>query len=463
MDNLLRDSKLIWDLLNDEELAEINGFCEDYKVFLDACKTEREATTNIVNIAKDNGFINLNDAIKNNTKLSPGDKVYATHKDKCVALFIIGTDCIEAGMNIVGSHLDTPRIDLKQNPLYEDEGFSYLKTHYYGGIKKYQWVTIPLAIHGVIINKNREKINIVIGEDEKDPVLFITDLLPHLSKDQNVKKLGEAIEGEGLNILLGSVPIKDKEAQNRIKLNMLKILNEKYVICEEDFISAELEIVPVGKSKDVGIDRSMIAAYGQDDKICAYTSLRALLDIPTPKRTSVALFVDKEEVGSMGSTGMKSRFFQNTVAELVSLLSDFTSLKVNRALANSKMLSADVVAAYDPLYPSVYEKKNTAYLGKGIVITKYTGSGGKGGSNDADAEFLGEVRYIFNENNITWQTTELGKVDQGGGGTIAFIPAEYGMDVVDCGIALLSMHSPWEISSKADVFEGYKAYKAFYL
>lgn len=462
MENLLRENQLIWDVIKNDDIKSITDFCEDYKNFLNISKTEREATKNIVSLAIRNGFRNLDNAVKNNIKLNPGDKVYSVHKDKCVTLFVLGTEPIENGMNIIGSHLDTPRIDLKQNPLYEEEGFSYLKTHYYGGIRKYQWVTIPLAIHGVVMNKDNEKVNIVIGEDENDPVLFITDLLPHLSKDQSQKKLSEAFEGEGLNILLGSTPIEDKEAKNRIKQNMIKLLNEKYGICEEDFISAELEIVPAGKSRDVGIDRSMIAAYGQDDKICAYTSLRALFEISAPKRTAVALFVDKEEVGSMGSTGMKSKFFENTVTEIINLCGNFSSIKVNRCLANSKMLSADVTAAFDPLYPSVHEKRNNGYLGKGIVITKYTGGGGKGGSNDANAEFIGEVRHLFNKNNIIWQTTELGKVDQGGGGTIAYIPAEYGMDVVDCGIGLLSMHAPYEISSKADIFEGYKAYKAFY-
>jgi len=462
LESLTRKSLLVWDNLQENGQSEINTFCNEYKNFMNSAKTEREATLEIVRIAEANGFTDLNQAIQNKTNLKPGDKIYITNKDKTVAMFIIGTEPLENGLTIIGSHLDSPRIDLKQNPLYEDEGFAFLETHYYGGIKKYQWVTIPLAIHGVIFTKDNKKTNIVIGEEEQDPVLFITDLLPHLSRDQAGKKLSEAIEGENLNVLFGSMPIEDKEAQNRIKLNILKLLNEKYGICEEDFISAELEIVPAGKSRDVGLDRSMIAAYGHDDKICAYTSLRALLEIQAPTKTCVGLFVDKEEVGSMGATGMASNFFENTVAEVMELTNEYSSLKLRRALANSKMLSADVLAAFDPLYPSVYEKKNTAFLGKGIVIAKYTGSGGKGGSNDASAEFLGEIRTLLNDNNIIWQTTELGKVDQGGGGTIAYILAEYGMEVLDCGICLLSMHAPWEIASKADIFEGYRAYKAFY-
>jgi aspartyl aminopeptidase len=354
-------------------------------------------------------------------------------------------------------------MDLKQNPLYEDGGFSMLDTHYYGGIKKYQWVTIPLAIHGVVLKKGGEKINIVIGEDDNEPVLYITDLLPHLAAKQMGKKLSEGIEGENLNILFGSIPISDKEAKNRVKLNTLKLLNEKYGITEEDFTTAELEVVPSGRSRDVGLDRSMVMAYGHDDRICAYTSLEAIVEIENPDKTCVALFVDKEEIGSVGATGMHSRFFENTVAEVMDLAGQYNELKLRRALANSKMLSSDVSAADDPNYPGVIEKKNGAFFGKGIVITKFTGSRGKGGSNDANAEFLGQLRDIFNENGIIWQTAELGKVDEGGGGTIAYILAQYGMEVVDCGVALLSMHAPWEIASKADIYETYRAYKVFLL
>ena len=453
---------LVWDNIKEKDLEEMLKFCEDYKSFINASKTEREASQEIVKIAEENGFIDLKTAIESKKKLTVGDKVYATNKDKGIIMFILGTEPMEKGMTITGSHLDSPRIDLKQNPLYEDDGFTFLETHYYGGIKKYQWVTIPLSIHGVLITKDGKKVNIVIGEDDNDPVLFITDLLPHLSKDQSAKKLSEAIEGENLNVLFGSMPIEDKEAKSRIKLNTLRLLNEKYGIEEEDFTSAELEIVPSGKARDVGLDRSMIAAYGHDDKICAYTCLRALVETEAPKKTCVGLFVDKEEVGSIGATGMTSKFFENTVAEVMELAEGYTSLKLRRALANSKMLSADVLAAFDPLYPSVCERKNTAFLGKGIVIIKYSGKDGKVGSNDADAEFIGEVRNIFNKNNIVWQTSELGKVDQGGGGTIAYILAEYGMEVLDCGLVLLSMHSPYEIASKADIYEGYRGYKAFY-
>jgi aspartyl aminopeptidase len=368
---------------------------------------------------------------------------------------------MENGLNIVGSHVDSPRIDLKQNPLYEDGGFSMLKTHYYGGIKKYQWVAMPLAIHGVIIKKGGEKINVVIGEDDNDPILYISDLLPHLAGKQMGKKLSEGIEGEGLNVLIGSMPLTDKEAKSRVKLLTMKLLNEKYGINEEDFTTAELEIVPAGKSRDLGLDRSMVMAYGHDDWICAYTSLRAILEVENPERTCVGLFVDKEEIGSVGATGMHSKFFENCVAEIMELAGQYSELRVRRTLANSKMLSSDVAAADDPNFPGVIEKKNGAYFGKGIVITKYTGSRGKGGSNDANAEFLGELRDIFNDNGIVWQTAELGKVDEGGGGTIAYILAEYGMEVVDCGVAVLSMHAPWEVASKADIFETYRAYKVF--
>ena len=447
--------------MKEKDLEQLTAFCEDYKLFMDTAKTEREASDEIVRRAEKAGYVNLEKAIAGNRKLVPGDKVYSVNKGKGVALFLIGKEPMSKGMNIVGSHIDSPRLDLKQNALYEDENFALLETHYYGGIKKYQWVTIPLAIHGVIMKKGGEKINVVIGEDDKDPVLYISDLLPHLAADQMDKKLAKGIEGEDLNILFGSIPITDKEAKERVKLNALKLLNEKYGICEEDFVTAELEVVPAGKSRDVGLDRGLVMAYGHDDRICAYTSMQALFELENVDKTCVVLFVDKEEVGSIGATGMASRYFENTVAEVMELAGEYSELKLRRALANSMMLSSDVNAAYDPLYPSVNEKKNASYAGKGIVVTKYTGSRGKGGSNDANAEYLGHIRDIFNENGIVWQTGELGKVDQGGGGTIAYILAEYGMEVVDCGVALLSMHAPWEIASKADVFETYRAYKVF--
>lgn len=461
LQNLTKKFEYVWDKLSPQDLKAVMEFSERYKNFMDNAKTEREAVFEIIKRAKEKGYIDLNDAIKEGRKLKAGDKVYANNKNKAVALFVIGKEDIEKGMNIIGSHIDSPRIDLKPNALYEDEGFALFETHYYGGIKKYQWVTIPLALHGVVVKKDGSKINIVIGEDENDPVLYITDLLIHLAADQMDKKLMKGIEGEDLNVLVGNQPIEDKEAKERVKLNILRLLNEKYDMSEEDFITAEFEIVPAGKSRDVGLDRSMIMAYGHDDRICAYTSLEAIFEIEVPNKTCVVLFVDKEEVGSNGATGMYSKFFENSVAEVMNLKGEYNELNLRRALANSKMLSSDVSAAFDPIYPSVLEKKNCSYMGKGIVITKYSGIKGKLSCNDANAEFLGEIRNLFNEHNITWQTGELGKVDQGGGGTIAYITAEYGMEVVDCGVALLSMHAPWEIASKVDIYETYRAYKVF--
>ena len=461
LEKLAKDYELVWDKLDDRDMDKLITFSERYKKFMDLSKTEREANDEIVKFAEGKGFFNLEEAISKGRKINAGDKVYAVNKGKGVAMFVIGKQSFEKGMNIVGSHIDSPRMDLKQNPLYEDGGFSMLDTHYYGGIKKYQWVTLPLALHGVVVKKGGEKINIVIGEDDSEPVLYITDLLPHLAGKQMGKKLSEGIEGENLNILFGSIPISDKEAKNRVKLNTLRLLNEKYGITEEDFTTAELEVVPAGRSRDVGLDRSMVMAYGHDDRICAYTSLEAIVEIKNPDKTCVALFVDKEEIGSVGATGMQSKFFENTVAEVMDLAGQYNELKLRRALANSKMLSSDVSAADDPNYPGVIEKRNGAYFGKGIVISKYTGARGKSGSNDANAEFLGELRDIFNDNKIVWQTAELGKVDEAPGGTIAYILAEYGMEVVDCGVGLLSMHAPWEIASKADIYETYKAYKAF--
>lgn len=461
LEKLSKEYVLVWDKLKDGDMDKLTAFSERYKKFMDLSKTEREANDEIVKFAEGKGFFNIEDAISKGRKINAGDKLYAVNKGKGVAMFVVGKEPFEKGMNIVGSHIDSPRMDLKQNPLYEDGGFSMLDTHYYGGIKKYQWVTIPLALHGVVVKKGGEKINIIIGEDDNDPVLYITDLLPHLAGKQMGKKLSEGIEGENLNILFGSIPFEDKDAKNRVKLNTLRLINEKYGITEEDFTTAELEVVPAGRSRDVGLDRSMVMAYGHDDRICAYTSLEAIVEVNNPVKTCVALFVDKEEIGSVGATGMHSKFFENTVAEVMELAEQYNELKLRRALANSKMLSSDVSAADDPNFPGVIEKKNGAYFGKGLVISKYTGSRGKGGSNDANAEFLGELRDIFNNDGIIWQTAELGKVDEGGGGTIAYILANYGMEVVDCGVALLSMHAPWEIASKADIYETYKAYKAF--
>ncbi len=453
----------VWESVNEDEREKIFGISEEYKSFLDKGKTEREAVKEIIRLATENGYISLEEIIEKGIKPTPGMKIYANNKDKSIVLLVIGKEKLEKGMHIIGSHVDAPRIDLKQFPLYEDESLALLKTHYYGGIKKYQWVTLPLALHGVIINEKGEKIDVVIGEDEKDPVFFITDLLPHLAKDQMEKKMSEGITGEGLNILIGSIPYKDEDINEKVKLNILKILNEKYGIKEEDFTTAEFQVVPAGKSKDVGLDRSMVGGYGQDDRVCAFTSLRAILDVDNPNKTAVALFVDKEEIGSVGNTSMESKFFENVVSELINLTEEsYSELTVKRALANSSVLSADTVGAFDPNYPEVMDKKNSPYIGKGIVLVKYTGSRGKGGCNDANSEYIAKIRKIFNDNNVVWQMGELGKVDQGGGGTIAYILANYGMDVVDCGVCLLSVHAPYEIASKADVYMAYKGYKAFF-
>ncbi|AFS78000.1 aminopeptidase M18 family [Gottschalkia acidurici 9a] len=453
----------VWEELEDSQLDIVKNMGEEYKIFLDKGKTEREVVSNIVKMAEENGYVSLESIIKKKIKVVPGTKIYANNKDKSVAMFIIGKEKIEDGMNIIASHVDSPRIDLKQFPLYEQDGLGLLKTHYYGGVKKYQWVTLPLSLHGVVIKSNGEKIHITIGEDEKDPVFFITDLLPHLAKDQMEKKMGEGITGEGLNILFGSIPYNDSEISEKVKLNILNILNEKYGIMEQDFTTAEFEIVPAGKARDVGIDRSMIGGYGQDDRVCVYTSLKSMLDTSTPNRTAVALFSDKEEVGSLGNTGMESRFFENAVAEIINLTEEsYNELKLKRALANSKVLSADTVGAFDPNYPDVLDKRNSPFLGKGICLVKYTGARGKSSTNDANSEYISEIRKIFNNNNIIWQMGELGKVDQGGGGTIAYILANYGAEVVDCGVSLLSVHGPFEISSKADIYMTYEGYKAFY-
>lgn len=462
-ENLTHKWRNVWEVLEDKEQKKVFEVGEDYKEFLDKGKTEREAAKEIIRIAEQNGYISIDEVIDKKIKPTPGMKIYANNKEKSIALFVIGKEKLEKGMHIVGSHIDAPRLDLKQFPLYEDSGLALCKTHYYGGIKKYQWVTLPLALHGVIIREDGEKIDINIGEDEKDPVFFITDLLPHLAKDQMQKKMNEGITGEGLNLLVGSIPYKDEQIDEKVKLNVLNILHEKYGIKEEDFTSAELEVVPAGNAKDVGIDRSMVGAYGQDDRACAYTSLRAILDVENPNKTAVALFVDKEEIGSVGNTGMESKFFENAVSELVALTEDnYSELIVKRALANSWVLSADTFGGFDPNYPEVLDKLNSPYIGKGVTLVKYTGARGKSGSNDANSEYLFKIRSIFNENDVVWQMGELGKVDQGGGGTIAYILANYGMEVVDCGVPLLSVHAPFEISSKADIYMTYKGYNAFY-
>lgn len=463
-DDTMEKIKLLWDRYNEEEFQTVMEFNEGYKDYMSRCKTERECVGEFIKKAESKGFKNLEELMANKTPIRPGDKIYANNHNKLLVLFTIGTESLQRGLRILGAHVDSPRLDLKQNPLYEDTGLAMLKTHYYGGIKKYQWVTLPLALHGVVIKKDGTSVNIIIGEKEDDPVLGISDLLPHLAKDQRDKKIGEAFTGEDLNICIGSIPIGKKteeKEKKRVKKNILKILKDQYNIEEEDFVSAELEVVPAGKARDFGLDRSMIMAYGQDDRICAYTSFQAHMEIESSDKTCVTVLVDKEEVGSVGATGMESHFFENMVAEILELQGKYSELALKRTLYNSKMLSSDVSAGFDPNYPDVSEKRNACFLGKGIVFSKYTGARGKAGSNDANPEYIAELRGLLDQKKILWQMAELGKVDQGGGGTIAYILAAYGMDVIDAGIALHSMHAPWEVASKADVYEAFKAYKAF--
>lgn len=449
-----------WNKYDSKKKAEVFDFAEQYRQFISKCKTERECVKETIKIVEEKGYKNLDDVIKNNETLKSGDKVYANNMNKTIALFVIGEEPIENGMKILGAHIDSPRLDLKQNPLYEDSDLVLLDTHYYGGIKKYQWVTLPLAIHGVVAKTDGSLVEVVIGEDENDPVVGISDLLIHLSQTQMEKRGNKVVEGEDLNVLVGSIPKKEKE-KDAVKANILNILKEKYNIEEEDFLSAELEIVPAGKARDYGIDRSMIMGYGHDDRVCAYTSLKAMLEIEKSDKTCVCLLVDKEEIGSVGATGMQSRFFENTVAEVMDRAGEYSDLKLRRALKNSKMLSSDVSAAFDPNYPSVMEKKNAAYFGRGMVFNKYTGARGKSGCNDANAEYMGQLRAIMEKNDVSFQTAELGKVDQGGGGTIAYILASYNMEVIDCGVALHNMHAPWEVASKVDIYETMKGYVAF--
>jgi len=456
------ERKNAWTSYSKKDREELTALCERYRKFISDNKTERECVTSVIKLARANGYKPLSEAIKAGKKLKAGDKLYADCQGKTIALFNIGKKALEEGMNILGAHIDSPRLDLKPNPLYEDTDFALLDTHYYGGIKKYQWVTIPLAIHGVVALKNGKTKNIVIGEDAKDPVVTITDLLIHLSADQLDKKASVVIEGENLDVLIGSEPAKTKkEEKELVKKNILAILKEKYDMEEEDFISAELEIVPAGPARDCGLDRSMIIGYGHDDRICAYTSLEALFAVEKPEKTAVCLLTDKEEIGSVGATGMESRFFENTVAELINLTGKYSELSLRRCLAASRVLSSDVSAAFDPTYASAFEKKNSAYLGRGICFNKYTGARGKSGANDARAEYIAALRKILDDNNVFWQISELGKVDKGGGGTIAKIIANYGMEVIDSGVALLCMHAPCEIASKADIYEAVKGYKAF--
>ena len=460
------ERKNVWTTYDTREELALERTVNGYKEFLNAGKTERECVTWLVREAQAAGYRSLESYLRSGEKIKTGDKVYAVCMKKALAMFQIGTEPMEAGMNILGAHIDSPRLDLKQNPLYEDAELAYLDTHYYGGVKKYQWVTLPLALHGVVVKKDGTVIPVVIGEEEEDPVVYITDLLIHLSGKQLEKTAKEVVEGEGLDVLIGSRPLKDaseeeKEDKEAVKTNILRLLKEKYNIEEEDFLSAEIEVVPAGKARDCGLDRSMIAAYGQDDRVCAYTSFLAMLEAGETKRTACCLLVDKEEIGSVGATGMESRFFENALAELLNGMGQYSELSLRRTLRNSYMLSSDVSAAYDPLFPEAFERKNTAYFGRGIVFNKYTGARGKSGSNDANAEYIGKLRAIMDKNQVAYQTAELGKVDFGGGGTIAYIAALYGMEVIDSGVAVLSMHAPWEVTSKADVYEAKKGYLAF--
>ncbi|MGN0406303.1 MAG: aminopeptidase [Bariatricus sp.] len=460
------EEKNLWNSYGEEQLKELHEISEKYKDCLDKGKTERECITLAVEMAKEAGYRDVKDVMAEGAQLKAGDKVYAVCMEKMIAMFRIGEEPISNGMNILGAHIDSPRIDVKQNPLYESEGLAYLDTHYYGGIKKYQWVTGPMALHGVVAKTDGSVVNISIGEKESDPVFVITDLLVHLSAQQMEKKANAVIEGEKLDLLIGNRPIEqaedlEKEEKDTIKANVLKILEETYGISEKDFASAELEIVPAGKARDLGFDRSMILAYGQDDRVCAFTSLFAMLDVESASRTGCCLLVDKEEIGSVGATGMHSRFFENVVAELIALTEGESELKVRRALANSRMLSSDVSAAYDPMFADAFEKRSSAFFTKGLAFNKFTGSRGKNGSNDANAEYLAKIRKVMDDAEVTYQFAELGKVDVGGGGTIAYIMAQYGMEVIDSGVAVLSMHAPYEVSSKADVYEAVKGYRAF--
>ncbi len=459
-----------WTAYNQEELAKLEALCQDYKKYLDQGKTERECVDETVRLAREKGYVSLQEIQASGKKLMPGDKVYNICMNKMIALFMVGQEPWKEGMRILGAHIDSPRLDIKQNPLYEDTELAYLDTHYYGGIKKYQWVTIPLALHGVVVKKDGTRVNLCIGEKEEDPVVFVSDLLIHLAGEQMEKKARLVIEGENLDVLVGSRPLaqepgEDEEAKaqdkEKVKQQILNLLKNQYNIEEEDFLSAEIEVVPADKARDCGLDRSMIMAYGQDDRVCAYTSLAAMLETETQKYTCCCLLVDKEEIGSVGATGMQSRFFENTVAELMECAGEYSELDLRRCLSRSKMLSSDVSAAYDPLYASFFEKRNAAYFGKGLVLNKYTGSRGKSGSNDANAEYLAELRGVFDSQGVAFQTAELGKIDVGGGGTIAYITALYGMEVVDSGVAVLNMHAPMEVTSKADVYEAKKGYQAF--
>ncbi|MEG0013382.1 MAG: aminopeptidase [Cellulosilyticaceae bacterium] len=460
MSGLKKEYKAAWDTYTEADKEVLFGYGERYRKFISDNKTERECIRSMVKEAKEAGYKDINELIDGNIVLQAGDKVFANYNDKTLVMYCIGTEPMTKGLNILGAHLDSPRLDLKPNPLYEDSDFAMFKTHYYGGVKKYQWVALPLAIHGVVAKKDGEVVNIVIGEELSDPVFGISDLLIHLSSEQMQKKLSEAIGGEDLNLCMGTLPLEGEE-KDKVKANILKMLNDKYGITEEDFVSAEIQIVPAGPARDYGLDRSMVIGYGQDDRVCGYASFEAQLEVTNPTKTTVTILVDKEEIGSVGASGAQSKFFENTVAELINLQGNYSDILLRRTLTNSKMLSSDVTAGHDPNYASVLEKNNAAYFGKGVVFMRYTGSRGKSGSNESNAEYVAELRRIMDENNVTWQTAELGKIDLGGGGTIAYILANYGMDVIDCGVPVHSMHAPWEITSKVDLYEMRKAYVAF--
>ena len=449
-----------WLSYTDEDDKNVEVLAGEYKEFLSKCKTERECTEYFTKEAEACGYQDLNKLIAQGTRLKAGDKVYGVGMGKTIALFQIGKQPLTEGMNILCAHIDSPRLDLKQNPLYEDTELSFMDTHYYGGIKKYQWVALPLALHGVVAKKDGTVISVNVGEDPADPVVYVTDLLIHLAGKQMEKKGSVVVEGENLDILVGSRPLSGEE-KDAVKANILRILKEKYQIEEEDFLSAEIEVVPAGPARDCGLDRSMIAGYGHDDRVCAYPSFMAMLAMEKPEITSVCLLVDKEEIGSVGASGMQSRFFENTVAEVLNLVGEYSELNVRRCLAASDMLSSDVSAAFDPSYASAFEKKNAAFFGRGMVFNKFTGARGKSGSNDANAEYVAHIRAIMEESGVAFQTAELGKIDVGGGGTIAYILALYGINVIDCGVAVLSMHAPWEATSKADIYETKCGYVAF--
>lgn len=454
------ERKNVWTTYGKTQISELEDLNSNYIDFLSECKTERECVSETVKQAVEKGYKPIDDFINKGEALKYGDKIYAVCMNKAVALFNIGKKSLEQGMNILGAHIDSPRMDVKQNPLYESNELAYLDTHYYGGIKKYQWVTLPLAIHGVVVKKDGTKIDINIGEKDTDPVFCVTDLLIHLASQQMEKNGTKVVEGENLDILVGSMPLEDNE-KDAVKMGVLNILKDNYGMDEEDFMSAELEVVPAGRAREMGFDRSMIISYGQDDRVCAYTSLAAMLEMDKVEKTACCLLVDKEEIGSVGATGMQSRFFENTVAELLNLNGEYNELKLKRCLTNSRMLSSDVNAAYDPLYSDVFKNNSSSYLGRGVVFNKFTGARGKSGSNDANAEYLAVLRNIMDNNDVHFQMAELGKVDAGGGGTIAYIMSLYGMEVIDCGVPVLNMHAPWEVTSKADIYETYKCYKSF--